>query len=180
MDESNVTRTAIRIISACCVIASLVLWWAGAGRLKTIFHRFEAAYAERPLASTYGGAYATTDHYLSELQVAHPSEAVLRAMGEVPSDDAMIFITLDSDERAELIYRSIAYLGWPRQIGETRCGANGAALLFHPPARKPIKWLIFYRLAPPVDLMQPAQRIGPHLTLVPVTELREWKWYCSR
>lgn len=171
----------IKIISACCVIAAAVLWWTGASRLEAMFHRFEAAAAQRPLARAAGGVYDTTDRYLSDLQIPHPSEAVLKAFADVPADDAMIFITSSSDANSELTYRSIAYLGWPRQIGEVRCGTDGAPeLLFHPRAETRVKWLMFYRVAPPVDSTQQSRVIGQHLTLTPASELKEWRSYCSR
>jgi hypothetical protein len=176
----------VKIIASCCAIAVFAFWWTGAGRLKhwvaAAIIRFEAAVTRQPLSKTASGAYDTTDCYLSSLQIPHPSEAVMKALADVPADDALIFITSNDDERSELTYRTIAYLGWPRPIGEARCKGPGAPpeLLFQPRAEKTIKWLMFHRVAPPPDLRPTSVMIGPHLMLAPAPELKEWKSYCSQ
>ncbi|MGH9765814.1 MAG: hypothetical protein ACREAB_00135 [Blastocatellia bacterium] len=176
----------IKIILACCVIAFVAFWLLNPSEMKlwaaALISRFENVVSRSLMAKAAGGVYGTTDRYLSSLQIPNPSEAALKAMADVPPEDAMVFITPNADERSELVYRTVAYLGWPRPIGEARCGNAGEApkLLFHPRSGRPIKWLFFYRVNPPAELKQTSRMIGPHLVLAPSPELKEWKSYCSQ
>jgi len=176
----------IKIVSACCVIAFIVVGYYCANGLRRLASasasRFESVAAWSPMSKAVGGVYNTTDRYLSSLQIPSPSEAALKAMADVPPEDAMVFITSSADEGSELVYRTVAYLGWPRPIGEARCAAAGKApeLFFQPRAGRPIKWLFFYRIKPPPELMQASRMIGPYLVLAPSPELKDWKSYCSQ
>ncbi len=165
----------IKIVLACCVVAF------AAFLTPTLTNRFKSVVAWGPMSKAAGGVYDTTDRYLSLLDIPNPSEAVLKAMADVPPEDAMVFVTSNDDEHSELVYRTVAYLGWPRPIGEARCGEAGASpqLLFQPRDGRPIKWLFFYRVKPPAELAQTSRMIGPHLILAMV-ELKEWKSYCSQ
>jgi len=148
----------------------------------SLTNRFEKVLARTLSLKAPGGVYDTTDHFLKPLQIPRPSETLSKAMAEIPNGDAVIFITTGDDEESELIYRTISYLGWPRRIGEFRCGGTRAPAEapFLSPPREPVKWLMFYRIVPPPDLTQAAKKIGPRLTLSPASELKEWKSYCSR
>jgi len=176
----------IKIASACLIIVLVVVGRYCANGLRRLASasasRFESAGAWSPMSKAAGGAYNTTDRYLSSLQIPNPSEATLKVMADVPPEDAMVFITSSADEGSELVYRTVAYLGWPRPIGEARCGGAGEApeLFFHPRAERPVKWLFFYRIKPPPELMQTSRTIGPYLVLAPSPELKEWKSYCSQ
>lgn len=178
-------KRIIIITTACLIItAALSLWLEKTlrGRTALLFNRFENAASRQMTSKAAGGAYDTTDHYLKPLEIQHPSETLLKAMAEIPPDDAVVFIAAGDDERSDLIHHTISHLSWPRLIGEVRCGARGAPteLMYLPPAREPVKWLMFYRVAPPPDLTPSAKMIGPHLILTPASELKEWKSYCSR
>lgn len=165
----------VKIGLACCIIAF-------AAFLKpTLTDRLESVVARGAMSKAAGGAYDTTDRYLSPLEIPNPSEAALKAMADVPPEDAMVFVTSNGDEHSELVYRTLAYLGWPRPIGEARCGEAGKPpqLLFQPRDGQRIKWLFFYRVKPPAELAQTSRTIGPHLILTMV-ELKEWKSYCSQ
>ncbi len=173
-------------ILACCIIAFVALWLLYANELKhwaaASISRFQSIINRSRMSSAAGGVYDTTDRYLSFLQIPDPSESALKALADVPPEDAMVFITSSADEWSELVYRTVAYLGWPRPIGEVRCGGAGEApeLLFHPGSGRPIKWLFFYRVKPPTELTQTSRMIGPSLILTPTSELKEWKSYCSQ
>ncbi|MCG3161127.1 MAG: hypothetical protein JMDDDDMK_02245 [Acidobacteria bacterium] len=176
-------KPIIAIIVVCLVIvAMLSLGGTMKRRATSLLNRFENAASRQMTSKAAGGAYDTTDHYLKPLEIQHPSETLLKAMAEIPPDDAVVFIAAGDDERSDLIHHTISHLSWPRLIGEVRCGARGAPteLMYLPPAREPVKWLMFYRVAPPPDLTPSAKMIGPHLILTPASELKEWKSYCSR
>ena len=175
----------ITIIASCLLIVTALALWPGATlrrRLTPLMNRFETALTRQMTSKAAGGPYDTTDHYLKPLQIPRPSETLSTAMAEIPPDDAIIFIAAGDDEWSDLIHHTVSYLGWPRQISEVRCGAAGATTeaMYLPPAGKPVKWLMFYRISPPPDSTQSAKKIGLHLTLTPASELKEWNSYCSR
>jgi len=186
--QSSLMKNRTTAILMICLFAALIIApaiWAqfnsAPKRLMAAASRVEAALLQAPLSKAAGGVYDTTDRYLEDLQVPFPSEKLLNVFADVPTEDAMIFITSGNDAQTELVYRSISYLGWPRQIGEVRCGTDGSAeLWFQPRAERPIKWLFFHRIAPPADFTPRSKTIGQRLTIVPVSELKEWKLYCSR
>jgi hypothetical protein len=149
--------------------------------LLSTIERVNSALLRSPLARAAGGVYDTTDCYLAALQIPFPSEQVLKVFSAIPTEDTMMFITPGNDAQTELVYRSISYLGWPRPIGEVRCKPDGSAeSLFAPRSERPIRWLIFHDIASPADLKPRLMAIGPHLTIAPVSELKEWKSYCSQ
>jgi len=171
--------TMILLLSGCLL---------GAGcRTSSRFTERLAILAVPPLARSAGGSQATTDSYLRSLEVAEPSRQVLDAIAALPKNDAILFIAPTQEPETELAYRTIASLSWPHEVGALHCGlgslsgANGGqpALLFQPRAAKPIRWLLFYRLAPPKQSTVKAE-IGPHLKLTPIEEGKEWTSYCSR
>ncbi|MBS1787366.1 MAG: hypothetical protein JST85_06580 [Acidobacteria bacterium] len=140
--------------------------------------------APNQFARSSGGAYATTDSYLSALEIPNTSQQMLSTLSSVPKDDAIIFVASDSTPETELVYRTVAYLGWPRQIGALHCGAKNEphALLFKPREDKPIRWLIFYRRQIPAGLSQLSRSIelGVHLKLISAQTTKEWNFYCSQ
>jgi len=137
--------------------------------------------APQPLARSAGGSYATTDVYLSGLEIPNPSERTGAVISQLPKDDAIMFIAQEQTPEIELTYRSIAYLSWPRQIGSLYCGAKTETpvLLFKPEAEKKVRWLIFYRIQTPAALTV-ANEIGSHLKLIHIEEAKQWTYYCSR
>ncbi len=157
----------------------------GAGcRASSRFTERLANLAAPPLARSAGGSYATTDSYLRSLEVAEPSRRVLAAIASLPENDAILFITPTQESETELAYRTIASLSWPHEVGALHCGLSGVdggqpALLFQPRAAKQIRWLLFYRLAPPKQSTVKVE-IGPHLKLTPIEEGKEWTSYCSQ
>ncbi|HKQ79065.1 MAG TPA: hypothetical protein VJ810_35550 [Blastocatellia bacterium] len=175
----------ITIITACLLIAAaLSLLPSGALRrpLAPLTNRFETILARPLRLKAPGGVYDTTDHYLKPLEIPRPSETISKVFSEIPPGDAIIFITKADDDGSELVYRTVSYLGWPRQIGEVRCDAprSTAEAPFLPHTGEPVKWLLFYLIAPPPELNQAAKKIGPRLTLTPASESKEWKSYCSQ
>ncbi len=175
-----------RLLKAACanlllIVAVVALVYGG---LSLFNSRLAKLVAPNQLARSAGGDFATTDSYLSSLELPKPSEQVLAAVRQLPEDDAMIFIGPDSELQTELVYRTISYLSWPRQIGALHCGTKGEppTLLFKPREDKPIRWLIFYRRQVPADLSaSPASmELGAHLKLIPVQETKEWAFYCSQ
>lgn len=175
----------VKIILICCAIAFVTLCFFYANNLKDRVSAsagsFGSLAAWGRMSKAAGGVYDTTDRYLAPLEIPNPSEAALKAMASVPPEDAIVFVTSNDDEHSELVYRTVAYLGWPRPIGEARCGEAGESpqLLFQPRDGQPIKWFFFYRVRPPLELAQTSQMIGPHLILA-TAELKEWKSYCSQ
>lgn len=176
----------IKIVLASLIIAVAWLWLLYANEMRrwasASASRFESLAAWGRRSKAAGGPYDTTDHYLKQLEIPHPSETLSKAMAEIPSGDAVVFIAAGDGESSDLIHHTISYLAWPLMIGEVRCGAAGAPaeLMYLPPAGETVKWLMFYRLATPPDLAPSAKMIGPHLILTPALELKEWKSYCSR
>lgn len=143
--------------------------------------RLSKIFAPQPLARSAGGSYATTDSYLSTLEIPNPSETVLATLSKLPEEDAMVFIAKGREPQTELTYRTIAYLGWPRQIAALHCGSTGESptLLFKPQDGKKIRWMIFYRIEPPADSSSQVF-IGDNLKLIPIEEVKEWTSYCSQ
>lgn len=167
---------AILLLSGCLFVASC----RASSELKERLARLAAP----PLARSSGGSHATTDSYLRSLEVAAPSQRVLAAIAPLPKEDTMIFVAPTRDAETELTYRVIASLSWPREVGALHCDAGGGQLLFKPRAGKKVRWLLFYRLAPPKQSGVAAE-IGPHLKLIPIEEASrkeegEWTSYCSR
>jgi hypothetical protein len=179
--REKVKTWIITIIIACLGAAAMLSLWPGGTLKPSLTNRFENVLARPLKLKAPGGVYDTTDHFLKPLQIPRPSETLSKAMAEIPTDDAVLFITAGDDEESELIYRTVSYLGWPRRIGEVRCGGTRAhtEAPFLPPAGEPVKWLMFYRILPPPELTQAAKKIGPRLALISASELKEWKSYCS-
>lgn len=167
------------------IVASLWLlaYLAGSGchTLSRPNQRLSAFAASQPLARSAGGRYATTDSYLSLLEIREPSTQILAAVSPLPKDDAILFIAPHRTPEIELAYRVIASLSWPHEIGALHCGANGESttLLFKPQAGKAVRWLLLFRLNPP-DSSLVAAEIGPQLKLIPIKEETEWTSYCSQ
>lgn len=156
----------------------------GCTSLSRLENRMAKLVAPNQLARSSGDNYATTDSYLSALELPHASKQVQLSVSNVPADEAMVFIAPDSTPETELVYRTISYLSWPRQVGVLHCAQNGAApaLLFKPREDKPVRWLLFYRHQVPAELsaLPGIKEIGVHLKLVPARELKEWTFYCSQ
>lgn len=158
--------------------------FSGCESLGRINQRLTQIVAKQPLARSAGGQYATTNTYLRSLEISNPSERVLAALAQLPEHDAMMFIAPPRNPEIELTYRVIASLSWPREVGALHCSLGDAIvrqpeLLFQPRPEKRIRWLLFYRINPPVGL-KPAMEIGPHLKLVPLEEMKEWIFYCRQ
>ncbi|MEK7829895.1 MAG: hypothetical protein AAB401_02355 [Acidobacteriota bacterium] len=150
----------------------------GCSAISRFNNRMAKLAAPQQLARSAGGSYATTDVYLRGLEIPNPSEKVLAAVSQLPKDDAILFVAAGHDAETELVYRSIASLSWPREVGALHCGQN-PELLFQPRAGKQIRWLMFYRIVPPAGLTPPTE-IGPHLKLIPIEEAKEWISYCRQ
>lgn len=161
-----------------CVVALVY------GGLSLFKSRLTKLVAPNQFARSAGGPYATTDSYLSALELPNPSGQVLAAVSQLQSDNAMIFVGPDSEPETELVYRTIAYLSWPRQVGALHCGAKDEqpTLLFKSREDKPIRWLIFYRRQAPAALsvLPGSMELGAHLKLTPAQERKEWTSYCSQ
>jgi hypothetical protein len=164
---------AIFLLSGCFV-------WAGC-RAASQFDQRLMKLVTPPLARSAGGSYATTDTYLRPLAIAEPSARVLAALSPLPKKDAILFVAPDQDAETELVYRVLATLSWPHEVGALHCAASGGRpfLLFKPREEKTVRWLLLYQLAPS-DKLPVAAEIGPHLKLVPITEVKEWTSYCSQ
>ena len=180
--ENEMKNRITAIIIVCLLVAAALLPWPGRTLKLWLANRFETVLARPLKLKAPGGPYDTTDHFLKPLEIPHPSETMTLAMAEIPPNDAVIFITAGDDNDSELIYRAVSYLGWPRRIGEVRCGGTRAPTeeMFLPPSGEPVKWLMFYRVVPPAGSVQAAKKIGPYLTLAPSSELKEWRSYCSQ
>jgi len=161
------------VLSGCFV-------WAGC-RAASHFDQRLMTLVTPPLARSSGGSYATTDTYLRPLAIAEPSARALAALSPLPKEDAILFVAPDQDAETELVYRVLATLSWPHEVGALHCHAEGGRpfLLFKPREEKTVRWLLLYRLAPP-EKSPVAAEIGPHLKLVPITEVKEWTSYCSQ
>lgn len=176
-------KNSARILAAGLLLTGSIAL-SGCSSLSRFNNRMTGLVAPNQLARSSGGNFAATDSYLSALEVPKPSEQVLAVVRQLPKDDAMIFIGPDSEPQTELVYRTIAYLSWPRQIGALHCGAKGESptLLFKPHEDKHIRWLIFYRRQVPaeVPILPGSIELGGHLKLIPVPETKEWNFYCSQ
>ena len=153
---------------------------AGAYRSKwpELMDRVKGRVIRQYMLQSAGGPYATTDQHLSSLEIPQPAEAVLAALKHLPKDEPIVFIIPPGLPDPHLIFYSISYLTWPRPFGKLTCGESPGPLFLSRTAG-PVKWLLFYRLNVPADLTPLARKIGPHLALVPVKELRDWRSYCS-
>jgi hypothetical protein len=162
--------------------ASLLLFesFAGAGcnAASRLNQRLSKLAAPQTLARSSGGSYATTDSYLSLLEIPEPSTQVLAAVSQLPREDAIIFIAPSREPDIELVYRVIATLSWPREVGALHC-SESPMLLFKPRAEKNVRWLLLFRIKPSQSSTVTAE-IGPHLKLVSAGENAEWTSYCSR
>lgn len=176
--------TATLLVFVCLV-------WAGC-RISSGLNQRLAKLAAPPLARSAGGSYSTTDTYLRTLEIAAPSQRVLAAISALPKEDAILFIAPNQDAETELMYRAIASLSWPHEVGALHChqgrsdGANHdqPALLFAPRADKKTRWLLLYQL-PPSQPSTVVAEIGPHLKLIRVeepsrNEAGTWTSYCSQ
>ena len=143
-----------------------------------LLDRVKARLIHRYMLESAGGPYATTDRHLRTLEVPRPAEAVLAALKDVPEDAAIVFIMPPDLPDPLLTFYSTSYLAWPRRIGKLTCGRSPQPVLLDG-AAGPVNWLFFYRLDVPADLLPSAKKIGSHLALVPVKELREWRSACS-
>ncbi|MBP6822293.1 MAG: hypothetical protein KA368_12165 [Acidobacteria bacterium] len=151
--------------------------------LSKINQQLTNVVAKQPLARSAGGQYATTNTYLSSLEIQNPSERVLAAVAQLPENDAIIFVAPSRTPEIELTYRVIASLSWPHEVGALHCSmgdanVNQSELLFQPRKEKQVRWLFFYRISPPAGL-QPVTEIGSHLKLISIKETKEWISYCS-
>jgi hypothetical protein len=128
-----------------------------------------------------GGMNATTDTYLSDLQIPNPSKAVQEAVSRIPVEDAIVFVGIRGETNI-LVYYCISYLSWPREVGLLECDRRNNALfsLHQPRDEKKVRWLMYDKVAPAPAHKHSAIAIGPSLSLVPLTEMREWKYYCSQ
>ena len=182
--ENEVKKRIIIVITTSLLIAltlSLAPDESLIRPLAPLKNRFDTFFARSMRLMAQGGVYDTTDHYLKPLDIPRPSETLLKVMSELPPGDAVIFITAVEDDGSELIYRSISYLSWPRQIGVVRCGVERETIATSlTRATDPVKWLMFYQIALPPEFNQAPRKIGPRLILTPASELKEWKSYCSR
>lgn len=153
----------------------------GCSTISSINNRMTRLVAPQQLARSAGGNYATTDAYLHRLEIPNPSEKILAAISQLPKDDAVLFVAPPRQPEIELVYRSVASLSWPHEIGALHCGQY-PELLFQPRAGKQIRWLMFYQTTPPADLerLKPPTEIGQHLKLIQIEEAKEWTSYCSQ
>ena len=164
--------TATFLLSGCFL-------WAGC-RAASRFNGRLAELVAPPRARSSGGAYATTDTYLSPLEIAEPSVRVLAAVSPLPKEDAVLFVAPNQDAETELVYRVVASLSWPHEVGALHCGEGvRPSLLFESRGGRKVRWLLLYRLAPGQALTVTAE-VGPHLKLIPVPEAKEWTSYCSQ
>ena len=154
------------------------LFFSSCQPLSNANQRLANLAAGQPLARSAGGRFATSDTYLRSLEIETPSERVLAVMAKLPETDAILFASASRTPEIELTYRVIVSLGWPREVGALHCGSS-PELLFQPRREKPIRWLLFYRIAPPAEL-KPVAEIGQHLKLVAAEEGKEPAAYCPQ
>lgn len=150
----------------------------GCNAASRITQRLSKLAAPQTLARSSGGGNATTDSYLSLLEIPEASKQVLAAVSQLPKEDAIIFIAPSREPEIELAYRVIATLSWPREVGALHC-SESPTLLFKPRAEKKVRWLLLFRVKPLPSSTVTAE-IGPHLKLVAAGEDAEWISYCSR
>jgi hypothetical protein len=153
---------------------------AGAYRSKwpALMNRVKGRVIRQYMLQSAGGPYATTDHHLRSLEIPQPAEAVLAALKDLPQHESIVFIIPPDLPDPHLTFYTISYLTSPRPFGKLTCGESPSPIFLSRTAG-PVKWLLFYRLNVPADLKPFARKIGPHLALVPVKELRDWRSYCS-
>jgi len=127
-----------------------------------------------------GGPYATSDSWLTALQIPQPSKSIQDALAELPQESAILFVGPGHESTYILTYYTISSLAWPRKMWALGCGEAGqpATLVILPQKPLKIHGLMYYLSKPPVWLPD-GMAIGPRLTLVPVLEAVTWTLYCS-
>ena len=174
-------KKALLKLLAVCLLSVGCAGLLGCSTISSFNNRMARLVAPQQLARSAGGIYATTDAYLRQLEIPAPSEKILAAISQLPKDDAILFVAPPRQPEIELVYRAVASLSWPLEIGALHCGKY-PELLFQPRAGKQIRWLMFYQTALPTDLerFEPPTEIRKHLKLLPIEEAKEWTAYCSQ
>lgn len=170
-------------LPACGLLLLFITGWLSLTYWLPVSHpwmqKLMPALAAKPLARSQGGVNATTDRYLLSLDLAEPSETIRQEIASLPREDGLLVITPDEQTSTDLIYRTIAYLSWPREVGAYVCG-QPPLVMFAPRTETRVRWLLLYQLKPTPAQTAQARTIGPHLTLLPLTESNQWTTYCSQ
>ncbi len=167
----------LQAIGIACLLLLESFAATGCRNVARVRRHLTALAAPQVPARSAGGDFATTDSYLFRLELLEPSKQVLAFLSNLPKKDAIMFIAPDRQPETELLYRTIASLGWPREMGALHC-KEPSTPLFKPRPEKPIRWLLLYRIKPLPSSTVLAQ-LGEHLKLVSVKEDSEWISYCS-
>lgn len=176
--KTNRKKDRVLKIAAASLLLIEGLAGTGCSTASRLHQRLSKLAAPQTLARSSGGSHATTDSYLSLLEIPEASRQVLAALSPLPKGDAVMFIAPSREPEIELAYRVIATLSWPHEVGALHCGES-PALLFKPRAEKKVRWLLLFRIKPSQSSTVTAE-IGPHLKLVAAGEDSEWTSYCSR
>lgn len=148
-------------------------WRAQANHLgKALFLRLGA--------SSAGGDYASSDHYLAGLEINRPAETLRAVMAELASDETAVLVGPINDPTFMQTCLTFSYLSWPRQLAVLGCQAAGQPpqQLYQPRAGVKVARAFFYLQAPPRRLAQDSRALGPKLQLVRVAEGDDWTTYC--
>jgi len=124
--------------------------------------------------------WATTDTWLARnAGISTPSQALVDALGRLPSDDPILFVGPFDEPTFTLTYYVISYLAWPRQVSAIRCGRPGDAPPVERTPPKSVKTggVVFYLLEPP-DWLSTSQSVGSAFVVATCSEMRECTSFC--
>jgi len=128
-----------------------------------------------------GGAYASSDRFLSDARIGKPSETLRAAMADLSPDETILFVGALNDPAFVRDFLTVSYLSWPRQIAVIGCDKSGRPphVLYRPRDGVKIKRAMFFVQRPPEAMAKAAQAIGPNIRLIEASENTDWTSYCS-
>jgi hypothetical protein len=158
-----------------------ILLWSIYGIVVVYFGLTSLSDSLRGLSKPAKGSYATTDVSLDILEVRKPSEKVRSVLARLPENSAILFVGPKDDPRFILTFYVVNYLAWPHQVGYVGCRTLGETpeVTTLPSERQEVRSLLYFKMQPPAWLPN-GDSIGPKLTLIPITEVRDWMQYCSQ
>jgi hypothetical protein len=131
-------------------------------------------------ARTGGGAYASSDRFLSDARIGNPSETLRAAMADLSPAETILFVGTLNDPAFTQDFLTVSYLSWPRQIAVIGCDESGRPprVFFRPRDGVKIKRAMFFGQRPPEAMAKAAQALGPNIRLIAVSENTDWTSYC--
>ena len=163
---------ALLLVAGLLFIRPLPVWRAKAARFtKTVLPRI--------VNRTASGKYASSDRFLTALELKQPSATLVALMAELAPDETALFVGPTNDPAFAQLFFTFSYLSWPHQIAVMGCGAGGAPqIFFQPRAGGKVARAFFYLQSPPSRLAAGSRALSPKLKLIQVAKGEEWTSYC--